>query len=187
MRAAREVFSELGYDAATFQAIALRADLTRPAINHYFSSKRILWAEVVRHSDVSIVSAGIENAHRQTTLIARLSAFVCAVTQPGADERSAAAFLVTSVLETQRRPELTSDEHDPMKKSLEFVTWAVEDAIASGELRTDADADLLVEMVIAVIWGMGFYAGFVSDGPGLHAIVRKLELLLANKLWSLAE
>jgi len=33
VRAAREVFSELGYDAATFQAIAIRADLTRPAIN----------------------------------------------------------------------------------------------------------------------------------------------------------
>ena len=42
MRAAREVFSELGYDAATFQAIAIRADLTRPAINHYFASKRVL-------------------------------------------------------------------------------------------------------------------------------------------------
>ena len=28
LRAAREVFSELGYDAATFQAIAIRADLT---------------------------------------------------------------------------------------------------------------------------------------------------------------
>ena len=40
LRAAREVFSELGYDAATFQAIAIRADLTRPAINHYFASKR---------------------------------------------------------------------------------------------------------------------------------------------------
>ena len=30
LRAAREVFSERGYDAATFQAIAIRADLTRP-------------------------------------------------------------------------------------------------------------------------------------------------------------
>ncbi len=47
MRAAREVFSELGYDAATFQAIAIRADLTRPAINHYFASKRLLYQEVV--------------------------------------------------------------------------------------------------------------------------------------------
>ena len=58
MRAAREVFSELGYDAATFQAIAIRADLTRPAINHYFASKRVLWAEVVEQTNASIVSAG---------------------------------------------------------------------------------------------------------------------------------
>src|SRR5690348_18145496 len=47
VRAAREVFSELGYDAATFQAIAIRADLTRPAINHYFASKRVLWSEEI--------------------------------------------------------------------------------------------------------------------------------------------
>ena len=47
LRAARLVFSERGYDGATFQAIAVRADLTRPAINHYFPSKRMLYREVV--------------------------------------------------------------------------------------------------------------------------------------------
>ncbi|HXL62666.1 MAG TPA: helix-turn-helix domain-containing protein, partial [Mycobacterium sp.] len=36
VRVAREVFSELGYDAATVQEIALRAGLTRPAVNYYF-------------------------------------------------------------------------------------------------------------------------------------------------------
>jgi AcrR family transcriptional regulator len=43
LHAARQVFSERGYEGATFQAIALHADLTRPAINHYFSSKRALY------------------------------------------------------------------------------------------------------------------------------------------------
>ena len=54
IRAAREVFSELGYDAATFQAIAVRADLTRPAINHYFASKRVLWGEVVGQTNAKL-------------------------------------------------------------------------------------------------------------------------------------
>ena len=47
LRAARAVFSEMGYDAATFQAIADRADLTRPAINHYFSRERRALREVL--------------------------------------------------------------------------------------------------------------------------------------------
>lgn len=185
MRAARGVFSELGYDAATFQAIAVRSDLTRPAINHYFANKRLLWREVVEQTNAAIVSAGIARAHEQTTLINRLSAFVSAATQADSEDRSAAAFLVTSVLETQRHPDLNSDEHDLLRTSREFVTWAVGDAIARGELRTDTETDHLVEMLVAVVWGMGFYAGFVGDRGDLRAVVGALELLLADQLWSL--
>ncbi|MGD9622728.1 MAG: TetR/AcrR family transcriptional regulator [Mycolicibacterium sp.] len=185
VRAARAVFSELGYDAATFQAIAVRSDLTRPAINHYFANKRLLWLEVVEQTNAAIVGAGIARAHEQTTLINRLSAFLSAATQADSEDRSAAAFLVTSVLETQRHPELSSDEHDLLKASRDFVTWAVGDAIARGELRTDTEADHLVEMLVTVVWGMGFYAGFVGNRGDLLAVVRALELLLAGKLWSI--
>lgn len=187
MRAARGVFSELGYDAATFQAIAIRSDLTRPAINHYFASKRALWREVVEQTNAAIVSAGIARAHEQTTLVGRLSAFLSAATQADSEDRAAAAFLVTSVLETQRHPELSSDEHDLLKNSREFVAWAVDDAIARGELRTDTDVGDLVEMLIAVVWGMGFYAGFVGNRDELLAVVRTLELLLADKLWQISQ
>lgn len=187
MRAAREVFSELGYDAATFQAIAIRADLTRPAINHYFSSKKILWAEVVQQTNAAIVSAGIARAHDHTRLVDRLVAFLTTATQAEGDNRSAAAFLVTSVLESQRHPELIDDEHDSLKNSQQFVRWAVDDAITRGELSTDTDVEQLVEMLVAVIWGMGFYAGFIGDQDKLGAVIHKLELLLAHKLWNLSE
>ncbi|HNA51189.1 MAG TPA: helix-turn-helix domain-containing protein, partial [Mycobacterium sp.] len=68
LRAAREVFSELGYDAATFQAIAIRADLTRPAINHYFASKRVLYQEVVDLTNALMIASSVELAQRETTL-----------------------------------------------------------------------------------------------------------------------
>ncbi len=183
MRAARGVFSELGYDAATFQAIAARADLTRPAINHYFASKRVLWREVIEQTNATIVSAGIARAHEQTTLINRLSAFLSVTTQAEAEDRSASAFLVTSVLEAQRHPELTSDGHDVLKTSREFLTWAVSDAIASGELSTDTHVGDLVEMLVAVVWGVGFYAGFVGNAEERIAVVHVLERMLANRLW----
>ena len=187
MRAAREVFSELGYDAATFQAIAIRADLTRPAINHYFASKRLLYREVVEQTNAMVVSTGMAKAQGQSSLLGRLSAFFSAAMQAESEDRSAAAFLVTSVLEARRHPELSSDEHDPLKNSRAFVTWAVNDAIARGELSTDTDVGHLVEMLVAVLWGMGFYAGFVGDREELGAVVHKLELLLANKLWKLGD
>ena len=83
--------------------------------------------------------------------------------QADSEDRSAAAFLVTSVLESQRHPELQGDEHDSLKNSREFVAWAVSDAIERGELTTDTDVSHLVEMLVAVMWGMGFYAGFVGN------------------------
>jgi AcrR family transcriptional regulator len=187
IRAAREVFSELGYDAATFQAIAIRAGLTRPAINHYFASKRVLWSQVVEQTDALVVSAGRKRAKGETNLLSRLSAFFTAAIQTEAQDRSAAAFLVTSVLETQRHPELSGDEHDSMRTSREFIAWAVDDAIENGELTTDTNVSELVEMLVAMMWGMGFYAGFVGNHEELSAVVEKFELLMANKLWKLRD
>jgi len=187
VRAAREVFSELGYDAATFQAIAIRADLTRPAINHYFASKRVLYAEVVEKTNEMVVAAGMARAEGETSLLKRLSAFFSAAMQADSRDRSAAAFLVTSVLESQRHPELSRDEHNSLKTSRAYVNWAVTDAVERGELRTDADVPTLVELLVAIIWGMGFYAGYVGGHDELTTIVDKLELLLANKLWTLGE
>lgn len=185
IQAAREVFSELGYDAATFQAIAIRADLTRPAINHYFASKRVLWSEVVEQTNAQVVSAGQARARSETTLLNRLSAFFSAAMQADTEDRSAAAFLVTSVLESQRHPELAGDDHDSLKHSRHFIQWAVNEAIERGELTTDTDVSYLVEMLVAVMWGMGFYAGFVGNHEELSAVVDKFELLMANKLWNL--
>jgi AcrR family transcriptional regulator len=187
VQAAREVFSELGYDAATFQAIAIRADLTRPAINHYFASKRALWREVVEQTNALVVSAGMERAQSQTGLLARLSAFFAVAMQADSEDRSAAAFLVTSVLEAQRHPELSDDVHDSLTASREFMAWAVSDAIKRGELTTDTDVNHLVEMLVAVMWGMGFYAGFVGDHDERGSVVHQFELLMANKLWHLHE
>lgn len=180
------MFSELGYDAATFQAIAVRSDLTRPAINHYFQSKRLLYREVVEHTNSVVVRAGVEKARSQPTLLKRLSAFFSIAMQADSKDRSVAAFLVTSVLEAQRHPELSQDEHDSLANSRAFVQWAVSDAIKTGELTTETDVSTLVEMLVAIMWGMGFYAGYVGSHDELEAVVAQFELLMANKLWTLS-
>ena len=161
--------------------------MTRPAINHYFASKRVLWREVVEQTNALVVSAGMVRAQGETALLARLSAFFAVAMQSDSEDRSAAAFLVTSVLESQRHPDLSNDDHDSLKASRDFMSWAVNDAIKRGELTTDTDINHLVEMLVAVMWGMGFYAGFVGDHEELTSVVHKFELLMANKLWHLHE
>jgi AcrR family transcriptional regulator len=182
VRAARQVFSELGYDAATFQEIAVRADLTRPAINHYFKSKRVLYREVVERTNEMVVAHSAQKAFEANTLLDQLDGFIDAAVGIDFDDRSAAAFLVTSVLESQRHPELR-EQHDALLGTRQFLTWAVTNAIERGELTTDTPVGPLVEMMTAMFWGMGFYAGFVGSHDELKVITDEFKQLLTGKLW----
>jgi TetR/AcrR family transcriptional repressor of uid operon len=183
VRAAREVFSERGYDGATFQAIAVRADLTRPAINHYFSSKRVLYREVVDQTNELVVTAGIEQAKRKTTLMARLTEFIGVAMRADSENPSVSAFLVTAVLESQRHPELSRTENDAVLISREFLNWAVNDAIERGELKTDTDVPSLAETLLIVLCGVGFYAGYLRSYHEMWAITETLRHLLEGAFW----
>lgn len=183
LRAARQVFSERGYDAATFQAIALLADLTRPAINHYFPSKRALYEQVMEQTDALVITAAIERAQARTTLIDRLSTFIASAIQADSENQSAVAFLITAVLESQRHPELSRIENDLIRKAHEFLIWAVNDAIRQGELSADTDVAALTGMLLAVLCGVSFYSGFVGSLEEIDAIIEQLHRLLTGALW----
>ncbi|HTY29441.1 MAG TPA: TetR/AcrR family transcriptional regulator [Mycobacterium sp.] len=183
LRAAREVFSELGYDAATFQAIAVRADLTRPAINHYFASKRLLYQEVVEQTNGALIESAVQHSQRESTLSGRMRALVRAAVEAQGEDRSVAAFLVTSVLESQRHPDLNQDDNESLNFTRGFMTSAIKDAIEVGEIRPDVDVDSAAEMLMAVMWGLGFYAGFVGDQERLITITDQFLQLLAGQMW----
>jgi TetR/AcrR family transcriptional repressor of uid operon len=176
LRAGRIVFSERGYDGATFQAIAVRADLTRPAINHYFPSKRMLYREVVDETNELVVAAGIERAGGETTLMGRLTAFIAAAMDANSENPSASAFMVTNVLESHRHPELNSGGNVSVRTSRDFLTWAVNDAIERGEVVAGIDAEVLTETLIVVLCGVGFYAGYLRsrEMSGLTDMLRQL-------------
>jgi len=187
IHAARQVFSELGYDASTFQAIAERANLTRPAINHYFTNKKDLYGQVLASTNTALFNAGVEAAAGETTLTGTLSAFMTGMMAAHREFDSAAAFLVTSMLEAYRHPELKNDEYAPREDIRAFLNTAVSDAAESGQLAADADAAALVEMLLVLMFGMGFYAGFVGTDDEVTAVLDKLQRLLSNNLWNLQE
>ncbi len=183
VRAAREVFSERGYDGATFQAIAVRADLTRPAINHYFSSKRLLYREVADQTNELVVTAGIEQAKRVTTLMGRMTEFIGVAMRAHSENPSVSAFLITAVLESQRHPELSRTQNEAVVITREFLNWAVNDAIESGELKTDTDVPSLAETLLIVLCGVGFYAGYLRSYQEMQAVTETLRHLLEGAFW----
>jgi TetR/AcrR family transcriptional repressor of uid operon len=183
MEAARLVFGERGYDGATFQAIAARADLTRPAINHYFSSKRALYREVLEATNESVMGAGIRQAERETTLIAQLTAFISAAMEADSRHSGGSALIITGVLESQRHPDWNGTENESVRIGREFLVRVVNDAIDRGELVAGIDPSALVEALVVVLCGVGLYAGYVQSYQEMLAVTVVLRQLLEGALW----
>jgi AcrR family transcriptional regulator len=177
------VFSEVGYDAATFQEIAIRADLTRPAINHYYPSKHSLYQHVVDETNAVVIAESLKEAKRGETFPSRIRAIQQVAVRTKDYDRSAAAFLVTSVLESQRHPELSRHGNDSLHHTREFAASALRDGLANGELRADIDVDAATEMLVAAFWGLGFYAGFVGDQDRLDRMTDEFMSLFTDGSW----
>lgn len=180
---AREVFSELGYDAATFQQIAERAQLTRPAINHYFPGKRALYQEVVEQTSQFLLDAGAAEALRAGTFADRIQAFITAAVDAQRRDPSAAAFLMTSVLDSRRHPELTDGGQDALGRIRRFVEESLDRARADGEVAPDIDAATLAEAVLAMLLGLGFYAGFIGSAERLPGVTDHFRALLSGQVF----
>ncbi|BBZ72926.1 hypothetical protein MPRS_40190 [Mycobacterium paraseoulense] len=183
MQAARLVFSERGYDGATFQAIAARADLTRPAINHYFSSKRVLYREVLEQTNEAIIGTGLKQAEREITLVGRLTTFISAAVRANSEHPSGSALIISAILESQRHPEWNRTENESVRIVREFLVRVVHDAIARGEVVADVDAPALVESLVVVLCGVGLYAGYVESYQQMLAVTGMLRQLLEGALW----
>jgi AcrR family transcriptional regulator len=171
VKAARETFSEVGYDAATFQAIARTADLTRPAINHYFRDKQTLYREVVAQTTGQVLESGMELARNESTMMAQLVAFVAGANAIGP---STVAFLATAAHESRRNPGLLEEDSDCLGFAKEFATWAINGAVERGELaptQSAAESASLSEFLVSLLWGMEFYVGYVGSHDALlHAV-----------------
>ncbi|QRY48403.1 TetR family transcriptional regulator [Mycolicibacterium boenickei] len=64
--AAREGFTELGHDAATFAEIGVRSGVGRPSINHHFGTKAALYQDVVAQTASALIGAGAARAHQRS-------------------------------------------------------------------------------------------------------------------------
>ena len=179
VKAARQIFSEVGYDAATYQAIAERTGLTRPAVNHHFRHKRDLYREVVQQTNTALVRAGMEKAAAQSTLPAQIEAFIAAAIGADAEEHSSAAFLATSLLEFQRHPEMRA-ENDDSDDLRVFLNSLVVAAIARGELPAETSVAAMADALLAILWGIGFYAGFVGTHAQLTGVLGQLRQLIGG-------
>jgi AcrR family transcriptional regulator len=181
LRAAREVITERGYEAANFQAIASRAGLSRPTMHYYFHTREDIHECLVAEA-YSIVADCIAQAKREDTLLKQLSTFVAATHGSGFADRSMLQFIITARLEFHRSPSLRGSPGPVVSAIKDFYGSMVEDAIARGEIPEDTDPAAVVNMLLAMLLGMGFYAGFIVDSNKMSVIAKQLHLLMTHGL-----
>lgn len=181
LRAAREVINERGYEAANFQAIASRAGLSRPAMHYYFHTREEIYDCLISEA-YSIVAHCIAEAKREDTLLKQLSTFATAAYRSGFADRSMARFIVAARVESHRSPSLRQNPGPVVAAVKAFYVSMVEDAIARGEIPANTDAGAVVNMLLAIFLGMGFYAGFIVDRNDMAVIAKQLHHLMAHGL-----
>ena len=130
----------------------------------------------------SVVAASAQRAQCETTLTGRVSAFIEGAIDAETENRTAAAFLITATLESQRHPELSRPGTDSVGTTRTFLLRAINDGIQRGDIDADTDAAALAEMLLAVLLGVGFYAGFIGSRHELDPVTDQLKLLLARSL-----
>ncbi len=183
LRAARDVINERGYYGATFQDIAQRAGLSRPSIHYYFPTREEIYNSLVREAS-SVLDDCIAEARREDTLLKQLSTFVAAAHRLDFADRSMMRFIVISRLEFHRHAALRNGTGPDLAAVGDFYASMVGDAIDRGELPDDTDAAAVVNLLLAMFWGVGFYAGFVADADAddMMAIAKQLRKLFAHGL-----
>ncbi|WP_458315777.1 TetR/AcrR family transcriptional regulator [Mycolicibacterium brisbanense] len=177
VRAGREIITEYGYGAATFQAIARRTGLSRPTLNYYFADWDDLYGELV-HEAHSVLVDCIEQAKQHELPVNRLRAFVTAVLEVGHRDSSFVAFLVSVRLEAERNPALPTAT---VTATRAFLFSVVGDAVARRDLPADTDATAIVELLHAILCGVGVWVGV--DAPCDYvSVARQLDAVLDSGL-----
>ncbi|MCV7388769.1 MULTISPECIES: TetR/AcrR family transcriptional regulator [Mycolicibacterium] len=164
--AACSEFGEVGYKATTFASIALRADLSRPAVHYHFEDKRTLYHAVYEQTNRRAFELGMKRARGESTLMTQMVAFAAGASELG---RGPMMFLVTAAYEARYSTDILPPAIRALDKDRRFADWALTEAVRRGECDPEASAliDTDSDLLTSILWGLEFYVGFIGTPDAL--------------------
>jgi AcrR family transcriptional regulator len=145
LQAARKVFEERGYEAATIAQIAERVDVVEGTVLHYFTTKRALVIGLIEAFYADITSRlveqikGVRGVRHQLYFVIWSHLSVLRENGP----------LCAVILREARNldPVLTQEVHDKNRQYTNVVREIVAQGIQSGEIRPDASAPMIRNII----------------------------------------
>lgn len=182
LHAAQEIFIEFGYTTATFDAVATRSGLSRPAIRYHFATKPALFCDAIDRPAAAVVAAAAATARDSTTLPTQLASFFSAALGAEDPAQCNAQLVAAAVRESVRDETLIAADRSVLRTVRTFVLSAMREAIDRGELSAETNIVAAAETMVAVLCGIASYPTAFGPAENLPAIVSTFELLITDKL-----
>lgn len=183
LEAAKQLFMERGYDGATVRDIAAAANLSTGAVFASFSDKADLFNEVL----LADCPAQIELMEQAAAQISgRVQDRLVGVLAKGYQFQHEQLELMRAAMSVSWSQGLSGELCDrPIRQAaVGHVRRLLEEAVRSGELKPDADLDLIVEMVwdsYVANYRHALFAGW-TDAQLTERFRRQVEILLAGQM-----
>ncbi|MEL6984889.1 MAG: TetR/AcrR family transcriptional regulator [Actinomycetota bacterium] len=146
LQATIDLVSEVGYDEATIDGIAARAEVHKTTIYRRWSTKSALVAAAASAaSDAEIPIPDTGSLAGDLQALARSVAVNLGSNGGGRRSRSIVASAIAS-------DQLADDMRDFWAERFQLASAVVERAVERGELQADVDPGLLIETLIGPLW-----------------------------------
>lgn len=182
LSSALKCFTEKGYTATTFAAVARGAGLTGPAIYQYFDSKGALYAATLEHiyADLApdIRTALLDN-HR---LKDRLRQILQIAVNLHERNPAATAFLSSHPVEVRQDPELKLHLPNNSRSVVAAMTQVFDDAKSAGEISATHSTESLTMFFFGSVMGVCLYH-HASQKTAMHEAVEVFFDIIEDKLW----
>lgn len=180
LSAARQLFSERGYEGATIRDIAQAAGMSTGAVFASFSDKSELFDEILT-ADYEVIYAQMKQAARdgETVADALIGLFGVAYSfhleqLPLLQASIAVSWTRSDAAEKRARTDI--------KHLFALITDALERGVQAGELKADVDAKLVAEIawdVYVANYRRAVYDGWTVENLVAH-LREQLKLILAG-------
>jgi AcrR family transcriptional regulator len=174
LEAAHREFCDLGYAAATTPSIVARAGVSQSVLYHHFGSKQALYTAVIEWQVGLSIEAFEAAIAPHTLLLDRIDAMLEALEVIWQQHGSDNSILVMAPFELRRNPELKAARIQ-LRRNEEFFTKLVAEA-----QDTDHVDEGVVQMCIALIWGLSGVGAINSDTGVFIAAVEAVRTLLSG-------
>lgn len=182
LEAARDLFNEIGYDETTIRAIAERAGVSVGSVFTTFASKADVLSQVM-DDRVDALYAELERVtrHLRGTTCDR----VCSVFAIHYDFECRRVKLFLAHIAASFSPSLEATTI-PYGRNSRFKAMLVDllaDGVGRGEVRADADLDLVLDTLMAAYaWNYRLAAQRAADATAMTAIMERQVRLIFDGL-----